>query len=141
MWKILRRRRRGPRARSRTKSERAHYALHKESARTIVHERLEYWTAHYGVTYGKVFIRDQRSRWGSCSSKGNLNFNYRIVFLPPELVDYIVVHELCHRIEFNHSVAFWDQVARTHPNHAILRRALRSLSPSLVAGKVESPPV
>ena len=109
----------------------AHYLAHKERARVLVHERLAYWALRYGVVYRRVSIRDQRSRWGSCSRVGNLNFNYRIVFLPPELVDYIVVHELCHLIEFNHSPSFWNKVAETIPNHHLHRQALRTLSQSV----------
>jgi len=104
----------------------AAYVKHKEVARTLVHERLEYFNRHYGFTYGRVAIRDQRSRWGSCSKKGNLNFNYRIALLPSHLVDYIVVHELCHLREFNHSPKFWALVTQTIPQHRIYRHELHT---------------
>lgn len=104
-----------------------HYREHKEHARRIIHERLMFWSTFYALTYGRVAIRNSRSRWGSCSSKRNLNFNYKLVFLPPKLIDYIVVHELCHLIEFNHSRVFWEHVARAIPEYRTLRYALRKI--------------
>ena len=68
-----------------------------------------------GVTYGRITIRNQKSRWGSCSSRGNLNFNCLLMLTPPEVRDYVVIHELCHRKEMNHSPRFWDEVARYDP--------------------------
>lgn len=117
-------RRRRPRRRSRRGGTTLHYRTHKEVARRMVHERLVYWNQFYNFSYKRIAIRDQRSRWGSCSSKQNLNFNYRIIFLPPELIDYIIVHELCHLAEMNHSSRFWDHVARMLPHHASLRSTL-----------------
>ncbi|MDO8594239.1 MAG: M48 family metallopeptidase [bacterium] len=102
-----------------------HFAEHKEKARLLVQERLEHFNQFYGLTWNKVAIRNQRSRWGSCSRKGNLNFNYKVVFLPPHLADYLVVHELCHLEELNHSSAFWSLVARTMPEHREMRKELR----------------
>lgn len=96
-------------------------------ARTIVTEKVRNFSRKYGVEYGTIAIRNQKTRWGSCSKKGNLNFSYRIVFLPPELQDYLVVHEVCHLKEFNHSRAFWDLVAREVPNYRELRRKLKGL--------------
>ena len=95
------------------------------AARTLVQSHLSRANAHYGFVYKKVFIRNARTRWGSCSSRGNLGFNYRIVKLPPELAHYIVVHELCHLKEFNHSPKFWALVAQTCPNYRQARRLLR----------------
>src|SRR4051812_2511641 len=86
------------------------YLEHKPAALDLVNARLAYFNAFYNYKYNKVTIKNQFSRWGSCSRKGNLNFNYRIVLLPPELADYIVVHELCHLGEFNHGQKFWDLV-------------------------------
>ncbi len=97
------------------------------AARAIVHEHLARANAHYGFTYNKIFIRNTRTRWGSCSTRGNLGFNYRIVKLPPELAHYVVVHELCHRKEFNHSAKFWALVAETIPNWKKTRATLRKV--------------
>ena len=108
------------------KSSRREYVAHKEKARALVHERIAHFNQHYGFTVGKVAVRMQKSRWGSCSRAGNLNFNYKLVFLPPQLVDYIVVHELCHLKEFNHSPRFWALVAEVLPNHRALRKELRT---------------
>lgn len=99
--------------------------MYKDEARHMVHARLEYWNLEYGFTYKRVSIRNQKTRWGSCSSQGNLNFNYRVIFLPKELVDYIIVHELCHLGELNHSAEFWSLVARALPNYRESRSALR----------------
>lgn len=99
--------------RRRSVSHVKHYTQHKETARALVHARLVYWNQFYGHTYNRVAIRNQRSRWGSCSSKQNLNFNYKLIFLPIELVDYVIVHELCHLKHFNHGRDFWSTVAET----------------------------
>jgi len=109
----------------RTPAQRATCLSQREGARTLVLSRLAHFNEVYGFTFGTVSIRDQRSRWGSCSSKGNLNFNYRIALLPAHLADYIVVHELCHRGEFNHSQRFWDLVARVMPDYAQLQAELK----------------
>ena len=109
--KVARRRRR------RASSVTRHYLENKERARELVHARLAYWNQFYNLPYKRVAIRNQHSRWGSCSTKQNLNFNYRIVFLPPLLADYIIVHELCHLAEFNHSATFWGHVAKTLPDY------------------------
>ncbi len=121
--------RRAPR--TRTAKERSLYAVHKEEARVRVHERLLYWNAFYNFTYNRVAIRDQRSRWGSCSSKQNLNFNYRLIFLPPELFDYVIVHELCHLAHLNHGKDFWDTVARMLPDFRLRKEALALISPHI----------
>ncbi len=115
-------RRRAPRVKS--KKALVHYDTHKEAARARIHARLAHWSAHYALTHGRVAIRDQRTRWGSCSTKRNLNFNYKLVFLPDALVDYVIVHELCHLIEFNHSAAFWDHVARALPDYRERKKML-----------------
>lgn len=103
------------------------YLEYKEKARELAHNRLKYFNQHYKLSYGKVSIRNQRSRWGSCSSKGNLNFNYKIALLPPHLADYVIVHELCHRGQFNHSQNFWDLVGETLPNYEKLVIELKTM--------------
>jgi predicted metal-dependent hydrolase len=94
-------------------------------AKKLVQSRLEYFNRFYGFAYDRISIRNQQTRWGSCSAKGNLNFNYRILFLPSELSDYVVVHELCHLRELNHSPAFWRLVELTVPDYKKRRQLLR----------------
>ncbi len=88
-----------------------------ESARQIIPERVEHYAKMIGVTYGRITVRKQRTRWGSCSGKGNLNFNCLLMLAPREVLDYVVVHELCHRKEMNHSKRFYDEVARIIPDY------------------------
>ena len=111
------------------KTKRVHrsYELHKEAARTLIRVRLEFFNQYYQHTYYRVAIRDQRRCWGSCSSKGNLNFSYKLLFLPPCLRDYVVVHELCHLRVLNHSTDFWMVVAEVLPDYAERAQALRTL--------------
>ena len=90
---------------------------------------LDKYNKFYQLNYIKVFIKNQSSKWGSCSRSGNLNFNYRILFLSTELQVYLVVHELCHLKYLNHSKDFWKLVAQTIPNYKILSKKLRNLHP------------
>ncbi len=94
----------------------------KSRAKKLLLERARYWADQYGVTFERVSIKRAATRWGSCSSKGNLNFHYRLYFLPEELV---VVHEICHLIEMNHSRAFWKEVERTMPAWRSYKRQLQ----------------
>ena len=107
------------------------YQTHKEAARILVHQRISHFLVHYkerhNILVGNITIRNQRSRWGSCSRNGNLNFNYKIVFLTPEQQDYIIVHELCHIKEFNHAKPFWDLVAETVPEWKRIRHSLKKV--------------
>ena len=98
--------------------------LHK-SAAIVLPERCAVWAMAVGVTYGRITIRTQRTKWGSCSATGNLNFNCLLMLMPPEVIDYVVVHELCHRIEMNHSQAFWNEVARVMPEYEKPKRWLK----------------
>lgn len=88
-----------------------------EQARQVIPERVAYYASRMGVTYGTVTIRCQKTRWGSCSAKGNLNFNCLLMLAPAEVLDSVVVHELCHRIEMNHSRRFYEQVYRYYPEY------------------------
>lgn len=88
-----------------------------DKALIVIPDRVRYYAGQIGVTYGRVTIRNQKTRWGSCSSKGNLNFNCLLMLAPPEVVDYVVVHELCHRKQMNHSKAFWSEVEQILPNY------------------------
>jgi hypothetical protein len=86
---------------------------------------MEYFNHFYGLKWKKVMIKNQKTRWGSCSRQGNINFNYKIALLPERAVDYIIVHEMCHLVEMNHSRKFWNLVAKTVPDHREVRRDLR----------------
>lgn len=96
-----------------------------EEARIIIPERVKYFAKIIGVTYGQITIRHQKTRWGSCSSSGNLNFNCMLMATSPELIDYVVVHELCHRKQMNHSPLFWKEVEEILPDYRTLRSRLR----------------
>ena len=94
-------------------------------AREILSISARYWAVRMGVRYGRIAIREQKTRWGSCSEKGNLNFNWRIVLAPPEVRDYVVIHELCHLSHLNHSKEFWVRVQEFCPEYKIYRRWLK----------------
>lgn len=118
-----------------TKVENNLYLKNKEKALIIAKQKVAEWNQSYGFSFGKVSIRNSHSRWGSCSSKGTLTFNYKIVFLPEPLVDYLVVHEICHLKERNHSKNFWVLVEKFIPDYIARRKDLRqfeiSFKPSL----------
>ncbi len=103
---------------------RARYDSDKEIARIRVHELLTQWGPVIGVRWKRVSIKAHRSRWGSCSAAGNLNFNFRIIDLSAPLAEYVVVHELCHLRHLDHSSAFWAAVARVMPDYNTRRAAL-----------------
>ena len=96
-------------------------------AREVLGARTGYYARKMGVTYGRISIREQKTRWGSCSSAGNLNFNWKLVLMPPELLDYVVVHELAHRKEMNHSPRFWAIVEKELPDYCNRREKLKIL--------------
>ena len=105
----------------------AHYMAHKEAARALVHDRLAHFNTYYRYQYNRIAIRNPRRSWGSCTSLRNLNFSYKLLFLPPCLCDYIIVHELCHLEELNHGPQFWALVAETMPDVEVRRQRLRQL--------------
>ena len=88
-----------------------------DRALKVIPERAAHFAPLVGVQYGRITIRNQKTRWGSCSSKGNLNFNCLLMLAPPEVLDYVIVHELCHRKEMNHSPRFWSEVAKVIPDY------------------------
>ncbi len=110
------------------RTARTEYEAHKEAARRLVHDELDRLNLHYGFVYGRVSIRATTSRWGSCSSQKNLNFSYKVLFLPPLLLEYVLVHELCHLREMNHGPAFWALVAEVVPDYRVRRKAVRAVS-------------
>ena len=89
----------------------------KRQARKSIPERVGYWAEKIGVTYGRIAIRLQSSRWGSCAANGNLNFNCLLVLMPPEVLDSVVVHELCHRRYMNHSKEFYAEIDQVFPDY------------------------
>lgn len=89
----------------------------RERAKSVLAQRTAYFARQIGVTYGRITVRDQKTRWGSCSQTENLNFNFRLILAPLEVLDYVVVHELCHRRQMNHSTQFWQEVAQVLPDY------------------------
>lgn len=102
------------------------YLENKDKALTLVDERVRFYNKVYGFSFNKIFIKNQKTRWGSCSCKQNLNLNYKIVFLPQKHQDYIIVHEMCHLKEFNHSRKFWALVEKVIPNYLDIKKELRN---------------
>lgn len=95
-----------------------------EMIQAKIWNRVSYYRKQMEVTVGRITIRNQKTRWGSCSSKGNLNFNYRLYYLPEELLDYVVVHELAHRSHMNHSKEFWEEVEKYMPDYKERKKRL-----------------
>ncbi|HWR39154.1 MAG TPA: SprT family zinc-dependent metalloprotease [Patescibacteria group bacterium] len=96
-----------------------------EQATRLLLEKTRQWSPVIGVRPGMIRIKEQKSRWGSCSSLGNVNYNWRLIMAPPEIVDYLVVHELCHLLEGNHSGRFWSIVRHHLPDYAASRLWLK----------------
>ena len=98
----------------------------------VIPERVRHYAPLVGVSFGRITIRNQRSRWGSCSAKGNLNFNCLLMLTPPEVIDSVIVHELCHRKEMNHSKAFYAEVLRVFPDYWKWDKWLKENGPALM---------
>ena len=96
-----------------------------EKAKVVIPDKVRKYAPVVGVTYGRITIRNQRSRWGSCSEKGNLNFNCLLMLFPDEVIDYVVVHELCHRKHMNHSAQFYAEVERVFPEYRRCQKWLK----------------
>ena len=105
----------------------------KKEARNHLASLTEYWAEKIGVSYGRISIRGQKTRWGSCSSKGNLNYNYLLILCPDDVIEYVVIHELCHRIYMNHSKRFWEKIEEFCPNYRQARKWLKQNGNSLIA--------
>ncbi len=101
------------------------YLKHKDKALTLVKARVEFYNKKYNYSICKISVKNQKTRWGSCSKKRNLNFNYKVLFLSERLRDYIIVHEICHLKEFNHSQNFWALIKETFPDCMEIRKELR----------------
>ncbi len=104
----------------------------KEKLIILLELRLRWFAPRVGVSYGSVSVRNQKSRWGSCSAQGNLSFNCLLSLVPMEVLDYVVVHELCHRKHMDHSPAFWAELGRVLPDYEARRRWLRENGPALM---------
>ncbi|MBR1852433.1 MAG: M48 family metallopeptidase [Lachnospiraceae bacterium] len=103
-------------------------AAGKRQIRQFITQRVAFYADRMGIAYGRITMRNQKTRWGSCSSDGNLNFNCRLLFVPKELVDYVVVHELAHRRHMDHSPAFWQEVEKYMPDYRERRKQLKQYS-------------
>jgi len=101
------------------------YIKYKEQALALAQSRILHFNKTYGFRINRINIKNQKTRWGSCSKKGNLNFNYKIALISERLADYIIVHELCHLKEFNHSQKFWNLVALATPDYLELKSELK----------------
>lgn len=106
----------------------ADYKKDKKAARKLVEQKVQFWGARLNSRWNKIAIRDQSTRWGSCSSLGNLNFNWKILYLPEELKDYLIIHELCHLEYPNHSQDFWRLVQTQDANFKANRKKLKQLT-------------
>ena len=104
-----------------------------DQAKKIIPGKVSYFAGIIGVDFGRITIRAQKTRWGSCSAKGNLNFNCLLLRAPEEILDYVIVHELCHRKEMNHSKAFWAEVAKVCPDYKKHRKWLKDHGDELMS--------
>ncbi len=111
-----------------SKNSKQDFILYKEKALRLAKNRLEHFNSFYNLNWKSISIRNQKTRWGSCSKRKALSFNYKIALLDSSLCDYIIVHELCHLQEFNHSPAFWALVAKTIPDYKALRKQIQHIA-------------
>ncbi len=111
----------------RKRGKKSEYIAYKNIAKKIALDKIKHFNAFYNFTFKKISIKNQKTRWGSCSKKGNLNFNYKIALLPKEFADYVIIHELCHLGQFNHSPAFWHLVAKTIPNYKAIKKEFKKI--------------
>lgn len=102
------------------------YLANKNKALDFVFKRVNFYNQTYNFSYNKINIKNQKTRWGSCSKRKNININYKIIFLPEKHQDYIIVHELCHLKEFNHSRNFWALIEKILPNYLEIKKELRN---------------
>ena len=115
----------------------------RRDAKEIITARVKHWAPVLNLEYRRIFVKDQRTLWGSCSGRKNLNFNWRLAAAPPEALDYVVIHELCHLREMNHSKRFWDLVGAACPDYKARRKWLRDncallRNPALAATALEA---
>lgn len=113
---------------SRFKTDPKEYRQHKKTALHLVRRLLTEYNHYYNFKINSIRIKNQKTRWGSCSRQGNLNFSYRLALLPEDLARYIIIHELCHLREMNHSARFWQLVGQTCPDYLFKRKNLRTFS-------------
>jgi len=107
------------------KTNKADFLKCKQQAQLSIENRIRYFNKSCRFRFNKINIKNQKTRWGSCSKKRNLNFNYKIALLPQRIANYIIVHELCHLAEFNHSRKFWNLVEKLVPNYSAIRKELK----------------
>lgn len=109
-----------------------------DKAKAVIPERVRYYAPIIGVRYGRITIRNQRTKWGSCSAKGNLNFNCLLMLTPPGVIDSVVVHELCHLKEMNHSAKFYEEVLKVYPEYKKWDRWLKQNGRQIMARQARS---
>lgn len=102
------------------------YLEHKDEALALVRARVRAYNKIYSLSFNNICIKNQKTRWGSCSNKKNININYKIIFLSKKHQDYIIVHEMCHLKEFNHSRKFWALIGRALPDYLEIKKELRN---------------
>ena len=110
-------------------------AWYRQEAENVFLPRIDYFSRQLAVEFHRVFFRNQKTRWGSCSGQKNLNFNIRLVMAPPEIIDYLVIHELAHLKEMNHSARFWAVVGRFCPGYKSCQSWLKQHGPELIIGQ------